>query len=66
MLDFPGLVKEADLYADPDVAKRASLEHQKEVCPTLHSFDAIAVVKRKAGKVYSLFSCICVQGADIR
>ncbi len=47
--DMEGAVREADLFADPTVAKRLVLDMQAVVSPSLHSFDAVAIVKRNAG-----------------
>ena len=48
--DYTGLEKEADMYADPKVMKRLAHERQGENLHSEHSWDAVANLKRQAGK----------------
>ena len=48
--DIPGMIKEADLYVDPTIMNRLAVEEEESYHHTQHSFDAVADLKRDAGK----------------
>ena len=48
--DIVGMVKEIDLFVDPAVAQRVQKQRRRLEVPDMHSFDAIAILKRNAGK----------------
>ena len=47
--DLVGCVQEAEMYTDTSVAERVLRSAQEAQHGTFHSFDAVAIIKRKAG-----------------